>query len=74
MNNFYGTVWTKVFHQKGPCFAFDISKVDKFKYVSLKPGERPGIEFIIAKNNPWKDLGLILHTKFDFQPLGIIKI
>jgi hypothetical protein len=61
----HGTVWTKVFHQKGPCFAFDISKVDKFKYVSLKPGERPGIEFIIAKNNPWKDLGLILHTKFD---------
>ena len=61
----HGAIWTKVFHQKGPCFTFDISKVDKFKYVSLKRGERPGIEFIIAEDNPWKDLGLMLHTRFD---------
>ena len=61
----HGAFWTKVFHQKGPCFTFDISKVDKFKYVSLKPGERPGIEFILAKDNPWKDLGIMLHTRFD---------
>ena len=61
----HGAIWTKVFHQKGPCFTFDISKVDKFKYVSLKPGERPGIEFIISKDNPWKDVGLMLHTRFD---------
>ena len=61
----HGTLWTKVFHPKGPCFTFDISNVDRFKYVSLKPGERPGIEFIMAKNNPWKDVGLMLHTKFD---------
>ena len=61
----HGTLWTKVFHRKGPCFTFDISKVDKFKYVSLNPGERPGIEFIIAKNNPWKNVGLMLHTRFD---------
>ena len=61
----HGAIWTKVFHQKGPCFTFDISKVDKFKYVSLKRGQRPGIEFIIAEDNPWKDLGVMLHTRFD---------
>ena len=57
----HGTLWAKVFHPKGPCFTFDISKVDKFKYFSLNPGERP--EFIIAKNNPWKSVGLLLHTR-----------
>ena len=61
----HGANWTKVFHQKGPCFTFDISKVNKFKYVSLKPGDRPAIEFIIAEDNPWKDVGLILHTRSD---------
>ena len=61
----HGTISTKVFHQKGPCFTFDISNDDRFKYVSLKPGERPGIEFFMGKSNPWKDAGLMLHTKFD---------
>ena len=53
----HGTVWTKVFHQNGPCYTFDLSKVDKFKYVSLKAGRRPGIEFVMAENNLWRDAG-----------------
>ena len=65
LDHLYGTVWTKVFHQKGPCYTFDISKVEKFKYILLNSGERPGIEFIMAENNPWKDVGLMLHTRFD---------
>ena len=65
LHHFYGTVWTKGFHQKGPCYTFDISKVFKFKYISLKPGQRPAIEFIMAENNLWKDAGVILHTRID---------
>ena len=65
LHHFYGTVWAKVFHEKGPCYTFDISKVFKFKYVSLKPGQRPAIEFIMAENNHWRDAGVILHTRFD---------
>ena len=65
LHHFYGTVWAKVFHEKGPCYTFDISKVFKFKYVSLKPGQRPAIEFIMAENNRWRDAGVILHTRFD---------
>ena len=63
----YGTLWTKVFHPKrGPCFTFDLSKDEKFKYVSLKAVERPAIEFVMAENNLWKDASLMLHTRFDF--------
>jgi hypothetical protein len=65
VNLHHGTVWTKVFHHKGPCYTFDISRVEKFKYVLLNSGERPAIEFILAENNPWKDIGLMLHTRFD---------
>ena len=61
----FGTVWAKVFHEKGPCYTFDISKVFKFKYVSLKPGQKPAIEFIMAENNLWRDAAVILHTRFD---------
>ena len=61
----HGTVSTKVFHHKGPCYTFDVSKIEKFKYVLLKSGERPAIEFTMAENNPWKDIGLMLHTRFD---------
>ena len=74
LDHLYGTVWTKVFHEKGPCYTFDISKVDKFKYVSLNPGERPGMEFIIAENNPWKDAGLTLHTRFDLPDAFVLNV
>ena len=65
LHQFYGTVWTKVFHHTGPCYTFDISKVFKFKYVSLKPGQKPAIEFIMAENNLWRHAAVILHTRFD---------
>ena len=65
LHQFYGTVWTKVFHHKGPCYTFDISRVEKFKYILLNSGERPAIEFSMAENNPWKSVVLMLHTRFD---------
>ena len=66
-NLHHGTVWTKVFHHKwGPCFTFDISKVGKFKYVSLQAGQIPALEFIMAEKNLWKEAVLMLHTRFDF--------
>jgi hypothetical protein len=66
LHNFYGKVWTKIFHNMyGPCYTFDLSKVDKFKYILLKAGQKPGIEFVMAEKNPWKDATVMLHTKFD---------
>ena len=39
LHQYYETVWTKVFHNMyGPCYTFDLSKVDKFKYIHLKAG------------------------------------
>ena len=67
LDQFYGTVWTKVFNNNfGPCYTFDLSKVEKFKYVSFNEVQRPAIEFVMAENNPWKDGSLMLHTRFDF--------
>ena len=66
LDQFYGKVWTKVFHQdRGPCYTFDLSKIDKFEYVSVAGGHRPSITFVMAENNPWKDIALTLHTRFD---------
>ena len=55
-----------IFHNHwGPCYTFDLSKVGKFKYVSIEIGKRSGIEFVMAENNPWKEAMLILHTRSD---------
>ena len=66
VNQHNGKVLTKVFHKKwGPCYTFDLSTVDKFKYVLIEAGERIGIEFVMAENNPWKETMVILHTRSD---------
>ena len=66
LHHFNETVWSKVFHQSfGPCYTFDLSKIDKFKYVLLTGVQKPGIEFVMAENNPWTNAVLMLHTRFD---------
>ena len=66
----YENVWTRAFlidggYYSGPCYTFDLSKVDKFKYVSLENAGRPGIEFVMAENNQWKMVNLMLNTRYD---------
>ena len=62
-------VWTKVFLEElGPCYTFDLSKVDKFKYFPLDTKDtfgRPGIEFVMAQKNLWQTVKLLLHTRID---------
>ena len=66
LHEYNGIVWTKVFNNRyGPCYTLDISKIDKFKHVSLEADQSPGVEFTMAKNNLWKDASLMLHTRFD---------
>ena len=66
LHDFNGAIWTKVFHYKyGPCYTFDLSKVDNIKYIQLKAGQKPGIEFVMAENNLWTNAVLMLHTRFD---------
>ena len=61
----YEKVWTQVFIDEiGPCYTFDLSKVDKFKYISLEAG-RPGVEFVMAEKNPLQTAKLLLHARFD---------
>ena len=62
----YGNVWTRVvLIESGPCYMLDLSKVDKFKYVSVETVGRPGIEFVMAKNNQWQMMNLMLNTRYD---------
>ena len=59
-------IWTRVFLKSfGPCYMFDLSKVDKLNHISIEAGERPGIEFVMAENNPWQSLELMVHSRFD---------
>ena len=67
LHHFNETVWTKVFHYKyGPCYKFDLSKIENYKYVQLNAGQFPAIEFVMAEKNLWTSAILILHTRFDF--------
>ena len=62
----YGNVWTRVvLIESGPCYMLDLSKVDKFKYVSVETVGRPGIEFVMAESNPWQMVNLMLNTRYD---------
>ena len=66
LHHFNETVWTKVFHYKyGPCYKFDLSKIENYKYVQLNAGQFPAIEFVMAEKNLWTSAILILHTRFD---------
>ena len=62
----YEHVWSMAFSDLlGPCFTFDLSKVDGFEYISLKERLRPGIEFILTENNPIKVATVLFHTQYD---------
>ena len=64
----YKKVWTRVFLDVfGPCYTFDLSKVEDLKYLSLDNDGfgRPGIEFVMAEKNIWQTAELLLHTRFD---------
>ena len=73
-------IWTRVFDAiLGPCYTFDLSKVDKLNKISIKPGTAgAGIEFVMAENNPWQRPELILHARFDlpdaFRLLGYLSL
>ena len=67
LDNLDDQVWSRVFHYSfGLCHTFDLSKTDKFKYVSYQQSMRPGIEFVLAENNIWQKFIVMLHTKYDF--------
>ena len=58
-------VW-KQFAFTGPCYTFDLSKVDKFKFLQYQGSARPTVEFTFDTDAPWNDVILILHSKSDF--------
>ena len=79
IDHFESNTWLKVFHPMyGPCFTFDISNIEKLKYISYQGYARPEFDFILSENIPWENLRILLHTKYDlpdaYQLNGRIQI
>ena len=65
--------WSTVFHFTfGQCFTFDMSKTEEFRFIPYNESERPGIEFMLAENNPWKQLRILLHSKKDLPDAKLL--
>ena len=59
--------WSRTFHYGlGLCYTFDLSKIEKFKHISYKERMRPGLAFVMAENNQWQEVYLMVHTRNDF--------
>ena len=66
LRHFDKKVWTRVFLPAfGPCYTFDLSKVETLKHISFETGKRFGIEFVMAEKHLWQTTELILHTSVD---------
>ena len=58
--------WFVIFHYAfGPCYTFDLSKIEKFKYVSYQERMRPGLGFVMAENNSWLKVFVMVHARND---------
>ena len=58
--------WSIVFHYAfGPCYLFDLSRIEEYKYISYKERMRPGLAFVITETNPWKKVFVLVHTEVD---------
>jgi hypothetical protein len=72
LQNLDGHAWSGIFdHMWGFCHTFDLSKINKFKYVPYKR-LRPGLKFVMAENNPWQRIAIMFHTKNDLPDAFIL--
>ena len=56
-------LWSRVFNSYyGPCFTFDLSNVEEFKYVQYEKLGRPDVTFFLNKNIPWKKIRILFLT------------
>ena len=60
------SIWSEVFHNLfGHCFTADLSRMDKFEFVSYEADSKPFILILLNNSKPWKEIKVILHSKFD---------
>ena len=73
LDNLNGKSWSKTFHYAfGLSHTFDLSKIDKFQYVSYQEIMRPGLSLVMAENNPWQRISIMLHTKNDLPDAFVL--
>ena len=72
LQNLDGHAWSRIFdYVWGFCHTFDLSIINKFEYVPYKR-MRPGLEFVMAENNPWQRIAIMFHTKNDLPDAFIL--
>ena len=60
-------LWSRVFdYGFGLCYSFDLSNINEYEFVPYNERSRPGISFTPSENNPWSQIAIILHSKYDF--------
>ena len=60
-------IWSSVIsHYFGPCYTFNLSKVEEFKFLQYQGRSRPSVDFTFANGTPWNDISVIIHTNCDF--------
>ena len=58
--------WSRVYHEAfGPCFTYDLSRLEEFEYVQYSEVTRPILHLVFNNNKPWKVIAIILHSKND---------
>ena len=73
LQNLGGQAWSRIFHYElGFCHSFDLSKINKFEYISYRERMRPGLGIVMAENNPWQSSAIIFHTKHDLPDALIL--
>ena len=73
LQDLYGQAWSKIFNYAfGFCHTFDLSKIDKFEYVSYQEILRPGLEFVMSETNKLKKPNIMLHTKNDLPDAVVL--
>ena len=72
LQNLDGHAWSRIFdYVWGFCHTFDLSIINKFEYVPYKR-MRPGLEFVMAENNPWQRIAIMFHTKNDLPDAFVL--
>ena len=73
LQNLEGQAWSRIFHYAfGFCHTFDLSKINKFEYVSYQERLRPGLAFEMAENNLWQSSSIWVHRKHDLPDALIL--
>lgn len=70
LQNVSDQIWSTVFNPYGTCHTFDLTQVKELEFVRIGTGT--GIEFVFTDDNPYENLKIILHSKYDLPDADLL--